>query len=116
MRESFRWVIVGLLVICLGGMCCATWQVRKLRGSLISLQLELTTQARLLKQTEADLAAADRARDEARAAYAQLQASLPPPTPPAAPPRPPKRRPVPVFSRESQFVARPRRRVDFVLD
>lgn len=109
MRESFRWVIVGLLVLCMGGLACATYQVRRLRGSLAGLQTKLQEQTQHLAQTTRRLA-------ETQEAYERLQATLSHPTLPVPPPPAPapvsdrQRRPVPIFSRDSQFAAKPARR------
>lgn len=112
MRESFRWTIIGLLVISLVGFTFTTWQVRKLRWSVNYMQGQLDLQSVVLKYTKDQLALTIIERDGFHDAYDKLKFSLQPPVVPAPPPGPRRRepRPVPTFSRDSQFSAKPRRR------
>lgn len=114
MRESFRMIIITLLVTSLVGFGYTVWQVRKLRGSLTAMQQQLEEQSGLLRQTEAQLALTVIERDGFHDAYDKLKVTLTPPVTPTPPspchPRHEKR-PVPVFSRDSQFSARPRKRL-----
>lgn len=112
MRESYRWLLVILLVCALSAFSVTIWQVRQLRWSLNYLQGQLDLTSAQLQQAKVERDLARIERDEAKGAYAKLLASLPSPMPPA-PPHPirAKKRPTPVFSRDSQFVAKQRRRV-----
>lgn len=114
MRESFRMIIITLLVTSLAGFGYTVWQVRKLRGSLLVMQQQLEVQSGQLRQTEEQLALTVIERDGFHDAYDKLKVTLAPPMTPVPPspchPRQEKR-PVPIFSRDSQFIAKPRKRL-----